>query len=134
MISGYFNGFHDAHLDYLKQASEYGGYLICVVASDKQVIMKKGKVSITGEQRWEIVDLILKGLDYHHITIRNWCDTETPTITKFLECYKPDILFRGYDKTLETMPVSEREVCEKYGIEIIHAKNRIGERHSSEIM
>jgi hypothetical protein len=30
------------------------------------------------------------------------------------------------------MPIPERKVCEELNIEIVHAKNRIGERHGSE--
>ena len=49
MVSGYFDSFHDAHLDYIKQAMGCADFLICIVASDKQVIMKKGKVNIPSQ-------------------------------------------------------------------------------------
>ncbi len=133
MISGHFEGFHYGHLDYLEQAIKQGDVLICVISTDKQLMMKKGRVNMPDVQRARIVDLILDGLKFPKIILFNVWDTETTLVAKALKAIKPDILFRGYDKKPETMPEAERKVCQELGIEIIYAKNRIGERHSSEI-
>lgn len=133
MVSGHFDGFHNGHLDYLEQAAEIADHLYCIVSSDKQLMLKKGKVNNSEENRRYLVDLILKGMNIPHDVFINRRDTKTTLVAETLRYFKPDIFFRGYDKTLETMPKEERKVCEEHGIEIIHAKNRIGEKHSSEV-
>jgi len=132
MVSGHFDGFHGGHLDYLEQAAEYGD-IICIVSSDKQLLMKKGKIHMHEDERLRVVETMLKGIGCEHSAFINIWDTETPTIADALFCLNPSILFRGYDKTLDTMPGDERKVCEWLGVKVIHAKNRIGERHSTEI-
>ena len=121
MVSGHFDPFHDVHLAYIKQAMAIGGYLICVVSSDVQLLKKKGKVNISEAGRTEIVDLILEGLHVPHETRWNVWDKETTLVAEALRALKPDIFFRGGDKTLETMPAEERKVCDELGIQIRHA-------------
>ena len=121
MVSGHFDPFHDVHLAYIKQAMAIGGYLICVVSSDVQLLKKKGKVNISEAGRTEIVDLILEGLHVPHETRWNVWDKETTLVAEALRALKPDIFFRGGDKTLETMPAEERKVCDELVIQIRHA-------------
>jgi len=131
MISGHFNGFHGGHLDYIKQAMCISDYLTCVLTSDKQLLMKGGKLNQTECERKEILEFLIK-VGYGEVVINIW-DTETTLVAEALRYFRPAVFFRGYDKTLETMPAEERKVCEELGIKIINAQNRIGERHSSEI-
>ena len=131
MISGYFEGIHSGHLDYLLQAVRMGN-IICIVASDSQVLLKKGVVKIPERERLLLVATMLRGLGSKFVVCLNYWDKDT-TITETLKKWKPKILFRGYDKKIETMPPTEYQVCKELGIEIIHAKPFIGERHSTEI-
>jgi hypothetical protein len=103
------------------------------VSSDKQLLMKKGKIKIPQRERLWIVDTMLKGIGCQYLAFINIWDTETAGVSEALRQWHPDMFFRGYDKKLETMPEDEKQVCEELRIEIKHAKNRIGERHSSEI-
>ena len=131
MVSGYFDGIHNGHLDYLEQSRSTNGFIICVVASDEQLLKKKGKVFNNQKERCHLVDVVLRGLRLPHEIYVN-CSVDG-TVADVLRVFRPEIFFRGYDKTLETMPEAERKACEELGIKIRHAKNRIGERHSSEI-
>lgn len=130
LVSGYFDPFHDMHLDYFEQAKALEGHVVCVVASDKQVLLKKGKVNIPEEGRREIVDLILTGMGVPHTVIINHCDNETTLIAKALELIEPDILFRGGDKTIEGLPLDEKAVCYKLGIDVLYGKFR-ADRHGA---
>lgn len=125
MISGHFDPFHHGHLSYVKQAiALMPSYLICVISSDEQLMMKKGKVNIPELHRLEIVQLILDSLSWHGRLTRviiNKCDTHSILVVKALRKVRPDIFFRGGDKTLEDMPLTEKRVCEELGIEIRHA-------------
>lgn len=138
MISGHFDPFTDAHLDYLQQVRDLGHKdfrLICIVSSDKQLVAKKGFVNIPEEGRRLILSYIIHGIKYiigdddFLVHINRW-DNNGITIAKALEHWKPDILFRGGDKTLVDMPPEEKEVCDRLGIKIIHAQFRI-DRHGS---
>ncbi len=133
MISGFFDGFHSGHLDYLEQAVGYGDSIICILASDEQVIKKKGKVNIHEKERLWILDTFLRGIGCNYLVFVNVWDKDTTLVAEALKHWKPDVFFRGYDKKPERMSPEERKVCEEFGIEIVYAKNRIGERHSSEI-
>ena|SRR3990167_8302636 len=130
MVSGHFDPLTDAHLDYIKQASNYADKIICVVSSDAQLLKKKGFVNIPERARWEIMDLLLTGLHINHKTVINGWDIDITLIAKALEYWRPEVLFRGGDKKIEDMPQEEREVCDRVGIKIMHGKFNIA-RHGS---
>jgi cytidyltransferase-like protein len=131
MITGNFDPLTDAGLDYIEQAMKQGDYLICIVSSDKQLVMKKGRVNIPQHGRFRLIDLVLKGLDCNHMTYINIYDNDTTLVAEALRHYRPDILFRGGDKTLDDMPVEERMACNDLGIKILHGEFRIN-RHGSD--
>ena len=122
MVSGNFDPFHYAHLNFIKKASELGDFLICIVSSDKQVMMKKGKVNEPERYRAEIVGLILNGLGIKNQVLVNYLDKETTLVERELNSLRPDIFCRGTDKSIEDMPPKERQVCDGLGIEIVHIK------------
>jgi glycerol-3-phosphate cytidylyltransferase/D-beta-D-heptose 7-phosphate kinase/D-beta-D-heptose 1-phosphate adenosyltransferase len=55
IVSGYFSPLHQGHLDLFEAARERSGYLIVIVNSDQQQILKKGRVIQTAENRARIV-------------------------------------------------------------------------------
>ena len=120
MISGHFDPFTHGHLSYIKQAK--GDMLLCVVSSDSQLLMKKGKVNVPEKHRLEIMDIILTGLGLPHVTVLNIWDKDTTLVAEALRFLQPAIFFRGGDKTIEDMPPEERQVCDDLGIKILHAK------------
>jgi len=132
MVSGHFDPFHFAHLEYIKHASQMGDFLIVVVSSDKQAILKKGKANEPALARAEILDLILKGLEIKHKVLVNMIQDETTYVSKMLEYFKPDIFVRGTDKTIDDMPKEEKAVCDRLGIKIVHVKGKIV--HGSEFV
>ena len=122
LISGHFDPFHEGHLDYVEQAREHGDMVICVVSSDAQLMMKKGKVNIPEEGRRRIVDCILRGLEMPHSTFINSWDRDT-LVAEALTMLRPSVFLRGPDKDDATMPSEEKVVCEKLGIRVIYAKS-----------
>jgi len=125
MISGHFDPFTYAHLDYIKGASKLGDSLVCVVSNNKQAEMKKGRVNEPVEDRAEILDLIMRGLDIEHQVYVNTLDKRTTYVSEMIAHIHPDIFCRGSDKSIEDMPPDEKKVCEELGIEIIHVKGKI---------
>lgn len=136
MVSGYFDPFHDMHLDYLKQAQTFGDHIVCVVGSDSQLLEKRRsrgqeeKVNIPQESRREILELVLKGLGTECNVVVNTFDTDTTLVAKALRNLRPDIFCRSGDKTPKDMPPSERAVCQENNIKVVYTKFRL-DRHSS---
>jgi len=55
IVSGYFNPFHNGHLDLFESAAERSDYLIVIVNNDRQQILKKGRVIQEQDVRARIV-------------------------------------------------------------------------------
>ena len=66
------------------------------------------------KERSEIIGAI-RGVDSVVLNIDN-----DGTTAKSLEWYKPDIFAKGGDRTEESMPKNELEVCRDLGIEIVY--------------
>ena len=62
IISGYFDPLHSGHLEYIKQAKEYGNELWVIVNNDLQVILKKEKSFMNEIERIKIL-MSLKNVD-----------------------------------------------------------------------
>lgn len=92
MVFGVFDGLHDGHREFLKQAKTNGEYLIAVLAQDHIVEHIKGRFpKIDLEQRFEhlreedSVDMIVIG-DHE---LNTW---------EVIEEHKPDIIVLGKDQ------------------------------------
>lgn len=135
MVSGHFDGLHSDHLKYIEQASKYGDVIICIVSTDKQLIMKKGQSHISEKDRLWLVETLLWGDRINHIVRLNEWDRDTPSVAEALRYWKPNIFYRGFDKKPDDMPEAETKVCMELGIEVIYAKDAYNEHrlHSSEV-
>lgn len=58
IVSGYYNPLHLGHIKMMQSAKELADYLICIVNNDKQQIIKKGKVIMGENERFEIIQSI----------------------------------------------------------------------------
>ena len=123
-ISGYFDPIHIGHLEYIRLARELGGYLIVIVNSDKQAVLKKGKPFMCEDDRLTIVSQI-KGVDEVIVSI-----DDDKTVCKTLDLIKPDIFANGGDRSNSEIP--EFKICKKNNIEVVDGLgNKI--RSSSEL-
>jgi len=55
ILSGYFNPLHGGHLDMIEEGSRMGDYLIVVVNSDVQQLIKKGKIILDQDNRTRLI-------------------------------------------------------------------------------
>jgi D-beta-D-heptose 7-phosphate kinase/D-beta-D-heptose 1-phosphate adenosyltransferase len=108
--SGFFNPIHIGHLECLESAKKQGDYLLVFVDSDRKAIIKNGYTFMHEEERLKIVKA-LKCVDEAVII-----DT---SIAEALEKYKPNVFFKGGDRTIDTLPKEELDVCAKNNIQII---------------
>jgi len=91
-IFGTFDGIHEGHRDFIKQAREYGEQLVAIVARDTTVEKLKNKLPLHDEKErikmlLEIpeIDLVLLG------------DVEEGTYKALMEV-NPSIVYLGYDQ------------------------------------
>lgn len=94
MVFGVFDGIHEGHRSFFRQAKKLGDYLIAVVAQDHIVAHLKGHLpAIPLEERFEHlkeednVDEVVIG------------DAEL-SVYEVVKKYKPDIIAIGYDQHL----------------------------------
>lgn len=123
--SGYYNPFHAAgHGKLFEEAKKLvgpEGKLIIIVNNDEQVKLKGSAEFLTEDERLGVIRA-LKTVDFAVIAI-----DQDRTIARTLAMLRPDIFVKGGDVvTVQDLPAAEREVCEKYGIEIVAGLTPIG--------
>ena len=112
---GGFDPLHEGHIRLFKEAKQLGDILVVMLNSDAQLIEKKGGTFYPSEnERKEIIESI-KYVDEVII------DPGTSvTCEEALEIVKPDILAKGGDRVLGSMPEVEIKTCEALGCKIIY--------------
>ena len=114
IASGYFDILHSGHIEYLERSKDLGDFLIVIVNSDHQAVLKKGKGLMACEERikvveaLECVDLAVESIDKD----RSVCET-----IKILSILRPDIFTNGGDQTNDNIP--EFSACAECGIEMV---------------
>ena len=91
MVFGTFDGLHEGHLDFFRQAKKYGDYLIAVAGQDVNIKKIKGhfpkkrdRERFTDLQKCKLVDKPVLGYE------------DDPY--KIIETLKPDVICLGYDQ------------------------------------
>lgn len=107
MVFGAFDGLHPGHLDFFRQAKEFGDNLVVSVGTDKNVEKIKARKPLFNQQErldlvreCRIVDNAIIGAEtdfYHHI-----------------KNYKPDVVCLGYDQWADESDV--RRELDKVGL------------------
>ena len=99
MCFGTFDLLHLGHLDYFKQAKQYGDYLIVVIARDKTKQDQQKSTVFSEEERLKlihglkVVDEVVLGNQGNHY--------------KIIQEKQPDLICLGYDH-----PISEKDLAE----------------------
>ncbi len=101
MVFGTFDIFHEGHKDFFRQAREYGGYLIVIVARDKNVLETKGKLPENNELARQttisdsaLVDIVVLG--------------DLADKYKVIQEYQPDVICLGYDQKVILKELAEK--------------------------
>lgn len=92
LIFGVFDGIHEGHISFIKEAREKGDQLVAIVARDIIVEKIKGKKPKNNE-----VERINNLLEVPEVDLVLLGDLETGTYHVLKEV-KPDIVFLGYDQ------------------------------------
>jgi len=100
MAFGTFDFFHAGHEFYLKQAKEFGDYLIVIIARDKTVKQIKGEFPVNSERKRAkavrqsgIADKVILGVhgDKH----------------KVIQKHRPSVIALGYDQFVFTQKLNK---------------------------
>jgi D-beta-D-heptose 7-phosphate kinase/D-beta-D-heptose 1-phosphate adenosyltransferase len=116
IVSGYFNPLHSGHLEYINAAKKHCSYLIAIINSDQQVLLKGTKPFMTEFHREDIVRN-LKNVDDTVISIdrdKTQCET-----LKMIRSTYPDskiIFFNSGDRKTGNLETSESLVCKSHKI------------------
>jgi len=92
LIFGVFDGIHEGHLSFIREAKEQGDQLVAVVARDSVVQELKGKLPKHNE-----VERVKMLLEVHDIDLVFLGDPKIETYNVLKEV-KPNIIFLGYDQ------------------------------------
>ncbi len=125
MLFGTFDIFHKGHKNFLKQAREYGDYLIVVVARDETVEKVKKRLPQNDEgSRLEIIrksdladEAVLGSLKNKY---------------KAIEKYKPNVICLGYDQ--KTFTENLREKLKEFNLsdtKIVYLRSYYPEKYKS---
>jgi len=127
IVSGYFNPLHRGHVELFHKAKSNGDSLFVIVNNDYQRKLKKSKKFMLEDERVLIINE-LKITDKVFLSI-----DKDRTVNKTLE-----FIFENYSKSFELIfanggdqnikTISESEICNKLGIELI---DNLGEKVQS---
>jgi cytidyltransferase-like protein len=112
-VCGGFDPIHVGHIKHFRDAKRLGDILVVMLNTDDWLTKKKGYIFMSFEERKEIIESI------------RYVDKVTPVIdangsvAKTLEQLKPNIFAKGGDRTIDNIPESEINVCERLGIKIV---------------
>lgn len=110
-VSGYFDVFHQGHLEYLEKAKALGDKLYVIVNNDHQASLKKGKSFMPASERVRIIRSI------YCVDAAIIATDKDRTVCETLRLIHPDIFANGGDQNNNVIP--ERAVCEELGIELV---------------
>ena len=109
MVFGTFDILHPGHLNFFKQAREFGNFLIAVIARDKTVLKIKGRLPKNNEKKR------LKNLKNNNLidkAVLGGLKDKYEIIKKF----RPDVICLGYDQ--KTFTEGLKNKIKDFGLKI----------------
>jgi len=110
LVFGTFDGLHEGHKDFFRQAKEYGDYLVVVVGRDSTVLSVKKKLPKQNEN--ERLDAVQKAPHVDYARLGN----EGISKYEILKEIKPDIICLGYDQTYFVEKLTDK--IKEFGLNI----------------
>lgn len=125
IVSGYFNPLHRGHLVYINAAKQISDFLFVIVNNDKQVKLKGSEEFLNESERLYII-LNIRSVDDAMLSI----DRKTKGVQETLEYLRmvfPSEMydlnfFNSGDRSQDTWPQQEIDLCKKLDIKPIYLK------------
>ena len=128
LVFGTFDGLHEGHRDFFRQAKEYGDYLVVVVGRDSTVQRTKNKLPKFNEQER------LKAVQECKFVNEARLGNEGNNPYKIIEEVNPKIICLGYDQTHFTDKLPQKIKAIGLAIDIIRLKPYKPEVYHSSIL
>lgn len=93
LVFGTFDGLHEGHKDFFRQAKEYGDHLVAVVGRDSTIVKTKGRLPKFDENDR------LKAVQECELVNEARLGNEGSNPYKVIEEVNPKIICLGYDQT-----------------------------------
>jgi len=124
MCTGTFDVLHEGHLDYFKQAKEYGDYIVVVIALDSNVLKEKGKAprNSAEKRREEVAKVVDKAV----------IGNEDKLL--IVEQEKPDVIVLGYDQRVDEEKLQKALAERGVNPKIVRAKAYMPEKYKSSLL
>ena len=120
IVSGYFNPLHIGHIRMFQAARELGNIVVAIVNNDTQQMLKKGKIIMNAQERYEIVSSI-KYVD--DVWMSNDIDGSVCQTLLSITNYRPysdaELIFANGGDRDSAKQVPEADICERAGIKMI---------------
>jgi FAD synthetase len=100
MAFGTFDRLHPGHVDYLRQAREYGGKLVVVVARDRTVVQVKGK---RAKEKEDVRLKNIKNLEFVDLAVLGQLRDRFAVVREF----RPNVICLGYDQVVDMAGLRE---------------------------
>jgi D-beta-D-heptose 7-phosphate kinase/D-beta-D-heptose 1-phosphate adenosyltransferase len=116
IVSGYFNPLHYGHIEYINEAKNNCDYLVVIVNSDYQRVIKGSKEFMDENHRLKIIDN-LKAVDETFISIDK-DKTQCESLKLLRNKYKNEelIFFNSGDRKENNLNSAERDTCKNWKI------------------
>lgn len=126
-VSGGFDPIHIGHIRLFQEAKELGDELIVILNNDNWLMAKKGHVFMPEHERKEVLEA-LSSVDEVILTKHAENPKDMSVCTELISL-KPHVFANGGDRTLRN--ISEVEVCEKIGCQMVFGVGQGGKVQSS---
>ncbi len=128
LVFGTFDGLHEGHKDFFRQAKEYGDNLVAVVGRDSTVQRTKNRLPKFNEQER------LKGVQDSGLVDEARLGNEGNNPYKVIEEVNPRIICLGYDQTHFTDKLAEKIKEMGLHIDIVRLKPYKPEIYKSSLL
>ncbi|MFA5986051.1 MAG: adenylyltransferase/cytidyltransferase family protein [Parcubacteria group bacterium] len=128
MIFGTFDGIHEGHRDFFRQASEHGDHVMAVVARDKTVHAVKGKMPVCDE--CERIAAMLRVDEIDDVIFGYEGDDKLQVIRD----HTPDVILLGYDQEAFVNELYDFIEREKMACTIVRGQSFHPEKYKSSLI
>ena len=112
--SGGFDPVHVGHIRLFREAKALGDKLVVILNTDDFLLKKKGYIFMKYHERKEILE------SFKYVDGVIPCIDTDQSVAKTLEQLRPSIFAKGGDRTKNSMPKNEIDICKKLGIKIVY--------------
>jgi len=121
-VSGYFDPPTPTHLIYFRAAKELGKWLVVILNTDEQLLMKRKGTPLEGKIRYEWWDRAFIVNEFKTVNLVVRSIDEGRGIAETIRAIKPNIFAKGGDRNPKDNPIPQEEidVCKEVGCEIVY--------------